>query len=139
MGIKKGDTITISFVGKLEDGNIFDSTKEPLEFKVGNNEILPAIDNAVIGMEVGETKIVKISPAEGFGERLPELIKKIPRDALTADREIKQGMHLIITSPEGRKFIATIVDVDKDFITIDLNHPLAGKKLIFEIKILSVK
>jgi len=142
MKVEKGNKIKIEYEGKFEDGTIFDSSEkhgQPLEFVAGVGQVVPGFDNAVIGMEKGEEKEVEIEPQEGYGERREELRKEIPRDMLPRDQEPKEGMILMMQSPEGHQFPAKISEVTGDKITVDLNHPLAGKKLIFKIKIVDIE
>ncbi len=140
MPIKKGDKIKVDYTGTLDDGTVFDSSegKQPLEFEVGAGNIIKGFDSAVIGMEKGEEKEIKIPPAEAYGDSNPELIKKFPRDKLPSDKEPKQGMMLVLGTPDGKKIPAKIAEVNEKEVTLDLNHPLAGKALNFKIKIVEI-
>ena len=144
MSIKNGDSVSLDYEGKLEDGTIFDSSKHgdhshPLNFKVGANMVIPGFEKAVIGMKVGEKKTFTINPKEAYGEIREEFKKKIPRSALPKEGNPEVGMVLALATPTGEQFPARICEVNKEDIVIDLNHPLAGKKLIFDIKILEIK
>ena len=144
MIIKKGTRVTLDYEGKLESGEIFDSSQHeghshPLGFTVGNGEVIEGFEKAVIGMKKGDEKEFKISPEEGYGVTRPEMIKEIPRNALPPEQEPKIGMMLMLSTHDGKQSPARINDVTKDSVKIDLNHPLAGKTLIFNIKILDVK
>jgi FKBP-type peptidyl-prolyl cis-trans isomerase 2 len=141
MPIKKGDKIKVEYEGTLDDGTVFDSTEkhgEPLEFEVGSGQLIPGFDKAVVGMKKNEKKEIKIEPEEGYGEHNPELMKKVPRDQMPKNEELKCGMVLMLTLPNGMQFTALVAELDDDSVTIDLNHPLAGKTLNFKIKILDV-
>ncbi|RLE42825.1 peptidylprolyl isomerase [Candidatus Woesearchaeota archaeon] len=141
MAIKKGDRVKIEYVGKLDDGTVFDSSKmhsKPLEFEVGVGKIIPGLDKAILGMEINEEKEITIQPEEAYGARDPQLIKKLPRDKVSIKGEIKEGMLLMLGLPSGQQIPASIVKVTPNDITIDLNHPLAGKTLHFKIKVLEV-
>lgn len=146
MAIKKGDKIKVDYEGKFDDGQVFDSSKHgdhshPLEFEVGSGQVIPGFDNAVVGMKVGEEKEFSILPKDAYGERNKELEKQIPRNSLPPapqGQEPKVGMVLVLNSPDGRQFPVMITKVDDKNITIDLNHPLAGKKLNFKIKVVNV-
>src|SRR3989344_578314 len=112
--IKNGDKVKVEYEGMLDDGTIFDSSKkhgQPLEFIVGEGNVIKGFDNAVRGMKKGEEKKVKIKAKDAYGESNPQLIKKVPREQLPQKQEIKEE------------------------IILDLNHPLAGKDLTFKIKI----
>jgi FKBP-type peptidyl-prolyl cis-trans isomerase 2 len=139
--IKKGDKIKVEYEGKLEDGTVFDSsekTGKPLEFEVGSGTIIPGFDNAVVGMKKGEEKEVKIEAKDAYGEPNPQMIKKIPKDQLPEDKEIKPGMVLAVSMPNGAQMPVKVKEVSDNDVTLDLNHPLAGKNLDFKIKIVDI-
>jgi len=141
MVIEKGDKVKVNYVGYLEDGSVFDSSKEdePLEFVVGENKIIKGFEEAVVGMEKGEEKEIILKPNEAYGDVNPELVKKIPKENFKSDVEPKEGMMLTLTAPNGIRLPARIVEVGENDLTIDLNHPLAGKTLKFKIKVLEVE
>jgi peptidylprolyl isomerase len=135
-GVKKGDKIKVDYVGKLDDGTEFDSSIKhgaPLEFEAGAGMVIPGFDNAVIGMKKGEKKTVKIPAKDAYGERRPELMRAVPRASLPADKNFQPGMVMVLGTPDGHKFPAVIAKVDEKELLLDLNHPLAGKALTFEI------
>lgn len=140
MPIKNGDMIKVEYTGTLEDGTVFDTSegREPLEFEAGSGQVITGFDNAVIGMEVEEEKKVELPPSEAYGEYDPNLIKKIPMDKLPPGEEPKPGMVLELRTSDGIGFPARITDVTEKEITVDLNHPLAGKTLIFQIKVVDI-
>jgi FKBP-type peptidyl-prolyl cis-trans isomerase 2 len=144
MKVEQGDKISVEYTGKLENGEVFDSSKHgdhshPIEFVVGNGMVIKGFDNAVLGMEEEEEKQIKISPDEAYGQPNPEMRKDFPRESLPPGQEPKEGMMLILSDPSGRQFPTKITNVDDEKITLDLNHPLAGKTLIFDIKIVNVE
>ena len=140
MPVKKGDKIKVDYTGTLEDGTVFDTSegKQPLEFEVGAGKIIKGFDEALIGMEKGQEKEITIPPAEAYGDHNPQLIKKIPRDKLPAGQEPKPGMMLALGTPDGKQFPAKITEVTDKEVSIDLNHPLAGKTLKFKIKVVDI-
>lgn len=141
MVIKKGDKVKVEYEGTLEDGTVFDSSKkhgEPLEFVVGSGQLIEGFDDAVLGMKKGEKKEVRLEPTKAYGEHNPKLTKKIPRTQLPQNEELKPGMMLMLTLPNGTQFTANVIDLDDESVTIDLNHPLAGKTLNFKIKVLDI-
>ena len=140
MPIKKGDKIKVDYTGTLEDGTVFDTSegKQPLEFEAGSGQLIKGFDDAVIGMEKDEEKEIKIEKDQAYGDVNPELLKKIPRDKLPPEQEPKPGMMLAMSTPDGKQIPAKIAEVDDKEITIDLNHPLAGKTLIFKIKVVDI-
>ncbi|MFH1065152.1 MAG: peptidylprolyl isomerase [Nanoarchaeota archaeon] len=137
MAIKKGDKVKVEYTGKLEDGTVFDSSegKQPLEFTAGEGQLIKGFDNAVIGMNKGDEKEVKIPAAEAYGEINPQFMRKIPRASLPQDKEPKVNMMLIMSTGNGQQIPARISAVDDKEVTLDLNHPLAGNTLIFKIKV----
>jgi len=140
MPVEKGNTIKVDYTGTLDDGTVFDTSegKQPLEFEVGAGKIIKGFDNAVMGMEKGEEKEIKLGPADAYGEPNPELVKKVPRASLPQDQEPKQGMMLLLKAPDGRQIPAKIMGVTDAEVSIDLNHPLAGKTLNFKIKVVDI-
>lgn len=137
MAVKNGDKIKVEYTGTLDDGTVFDTSKEkePLEFEVGSGQIIKGFDEAVVGMEKGEEKSIKIESKDAYGDPNPEMTKKIPREHLPKEQEPKPGMILGLKTPDGRQIPAKITGVTDKEITIDLNHPLAGKSLNFKVKI----
>ncbi len=139
--VKKGDKIKVEYEGKLEDGTIFDSTdkhEKPLEFQVGAGQIIKGFDNAVVGMKIGEEKEIKLPPDEAYGQRNPELVKDLPKESFQTDQEIEPGMMFMLNLPDGRQIPAVVADIGDENITVDLNPPLAGKTLIFKIKVIDI-
>jgi len=144
MEIKKGNKIYVHYEGKFETGEVFDSSEkgentEPLAFIAGVGQVIKGFDEAVIGMKEGEEKEFSIEPNEAYGMYNESLKKEIPKTVLPKDEEPKVGMMIVMATPEGRQIPAKIIDVKKETITIDLNHPLAGKKLLFKIKVVKVE
>ncbi|MFW6230569.1 MAG: FKBP-type peptidyl-prolyl cis-trans isomerase [Nanoarchaeota archaeon] len=143
MSIKDGDKVKIEYTGKLDDGTVFDSSKHgdhshPLEFEVGKKMIIQGLEDEIKGMEKGQEKTVKITKDKAYGDRNEELSVKITKDKLPQDQEVKEGMMLMMQSPDGRQMPAVVKEVGDSDITIDLNHPLAGKDLTFEFKVVEV-
>jgi peptidylprolyl isomerase len=140
MVIKENNKVEIEYTGTLDGGEVFDSNsgKEPLVFEIGAGMVIPGFEKAVIDMKRGETKKIKIPPKEAYGEKIPGLEKKIKKYSLPKGQEPKEGMVLVLSAPNGQKIPAKITLVEKEEITIDMNHPLAGKNLNFEIKLLNI-
>ena len=141
MSIKKGDKIKVKYTGTLEDGTVFDSNKDKdaLEFEVGAGKIIKGFDDAVMGMEKGEEKKVTLKPEDAYGQPNPDLVKEVPKEQLPKDPEPKEGMMLAVGLPNGQQIPAKIVKVGDSNVTIDLNPPLAGKTLNFEIKVVDIE
>jgi FKBP-type peptidyl-prolyl cis-trans isomerase 2 len=142
MKVEKGKKVKVEYEGKLEDGTVFDSSEkhggEPLEFEIGAKQIIPGFEDGIIGMEKGEEKEIKIEPKDAYGEYNKDLIKKVPKDQLPKEPEPQKGMTLVVGLPNGAQLPAKIVEVTDTDVSIDVNHPLAGKTLIFKIKVVEI-
>jgi len=136
MPVKKGDEVKLHFSGKLKNGKVFAATegKKPVEFRAGAGEILPGIDEQVIGMEKGEEKEITVPAEKGFGKRKEELIMEAPKDVFEG-KKLQVGQKISVQTREGRTRSAQVIKIGEDRATLDLNHPLAGKELIFKIKV----
>jgi len=138
LSVKDGDTIKIDYTGKLDDGSVFDSSEkhgEPLEFTVGEGQVISGFEEAVRGMEEGEEKEFRIEPSEAYGEYNESLSQQVPKDAIQANMDIQEGMMILVRTPDGREMPAKVTKMGDEEITLDMNHPLAGKALNFNIKI----
>ena len=138
---KKGDKVTLEYTGMLDDGTVFDASSnhdKPLQFEVGGGRVIPGFDKAVTGMKLGEEKKFTISPAKAYGKPNPKLIKKVSRKEIPQDRKPEVGMRLVMGTPEGRQMQALITEVTPEYIILDLNHPLVGKALTFQIKVIKI-
>lgn len=135
-----GDTVKIHYTGTLEDGKPFDSSegREPLEFQLGSGQVIPGFDQAVTGMTVGESKTVSIAPEDAYGPRNEQAVQDVPKSALPADLEPVEGMMLQAQNQDQQPIQLTVVSVSEDSITVDANHPLAGKTLNFEISLVEI-
>lgn len=137
---KSGDTVRIHYTGKLEDGTPFDSSegRDPLEFALGGGQVIPGFDNAVEGMAVGEKKSVTVPPEEAYGPRHDQLIQDVPKSQLPDDLTPAVGMQLQTQSESGDVVRLAVTAVDDESITVDGNHPLAGKALNFDIELVEI-
>jgi peptidylprolyl isomerase len=141
MKVEKGNIVQVEYTGTLENGEVFDASSKhgkPLEFEVGSGQLIKGFDTAVVGMQIGEEKEIKLSSADAYGEIKKELYKKIPRDQLPKEQEPKVGMMLSMQLPTGQQVPVKITEVNEKEVTIDLNHPLAGKNLTFKIKVVEI-
>lgn len=138
--IKNDSTVTVNYTGKLEDGSIFDTSlvegREPLQAKLGQGQLIPGFENGLIDMVVGETKTIEINPSEAYGEYNESLIVEVGKDKVPENVEV--GMMLQTFGPMGPS-IVKVVEIKDDTILIDANHPLAGKKLIFDLEVVGVE
>jgi peptidylprolyl isomerase len=137
---KNGDTVKVHYTGTLEDGTVFDSSKErdPLQFNLGKGQLIKGFEEAVIGMSVGETKSVRIPSVEAYGSHREDLLLKFNKSDFPPDIEPKGGLVINLVSPDGRNLLATITEISGDSITLDANHPLAGKDLTFNIDLVEI-
>ncbi len=138
--VQKGDTVRVHYTGKLDDGTVFDSSegREPLEFTVGAEQVIPGFEQAVEGMEEGETRSVTIPAGDAYGEHREDLVVVIPRNQLPPDIEPEVGMQLQVREPTGQSFVVTVTAFDDETVTLDANHPLAGKDLTFDIEVVEI-
>jgi len=139
--VKLGDTVSVQYKGVLEDGSVFDQSKEgePLTFVLGADPMIPGFEKAVEGMKLNEEKMVTLPPEEAYGEWQETSVRKFPRSSLPEDLKPEKGMPIGMQSPTGQQMRATIVDVTDEDVSVDMNHPLAGKTLTFTIKVVEIK
>ena len=137
---KSGDKVRLHYKASLSDGTVFGSSdgKEPLELTLGNSEVFPALEAAVIGMEEGETKTVVITPEDGFGERREDLVATVEKSEIPEHINPEVGMKLLIHSSGGGVMEVTVTEVTEGAVKLDGNHPLAGQELTFEISLVEV-
>lgn len=137
---QNGDTVRVHYTGTLDDGTVFDSSKgrEPIEFQVGSGQVIAGFEEAVSGMDVGEAKKVTIPAAQAYGERREELMLQVQRSQFPADVEPAVGQQFQMSQGE-QNFVVNVADVDGERITLDANHPLAGRDLTFELELVDVR
>ena len=138
---KIGDTVKVHFEGFLEDGTIFGSTKdeEPFEFTIGEKNMLPGFENAVIGMQKGGTKTITLSPEEAYGSHMKELVHVMERSSFPPEIKLEIGKRLQVRTQDGKQSIVTIKELTEDNIVIDGNDPLAGQTLTFKVELIEIK
>jgi len=139
--VDKNDNVSIHYKGTLSDGQLFDSSegKDPLTFEVGSGQVIPGFDKAVVGMKVDESKVFTIPSTEAYGEVKDDLLYEIPVSSIPAELNPHEGQRLVSNVEDGRQIPVTVKSVKEDIITLDANHPLAGKDLTFDIKIVEIK
>ena len=127
-------------MGTFEDGVVFDTSDNhgPLEFKLGAGVVIRGFEDAVIGMKPGEEKEIRLTPREAYGDHNPQLIKKVPRETLKKIEDLEEGMTMTVEGPGGLEIPVRVSQIGPEQVTIDLNHPLAGKTLQFKIKLLEI-
>ncbi|UWQ80114.1 peptidylprolyl isomerase [Leisingera sp. S132] len=139
-GVKNGDTVRIHYTGKLTDGTVFDSSegRDPLEFTVGAGHVIAGMDAGLEGMGVGDKKTLEIPCTEAYGPINPAARQDIPREGIPADIPLDLGTQLQMQSPDGQVLPVTVVEVSDDTVTLDANHFLAGKDLVFDVELVSI-
>ena len=137
---KNGDTVKVHYTGKLEDGSVFDSSAsgESLEFKIGMGQLIAGFETAVIGMNPGESKTVRISPEEAYGPHYEEMIIHVDQKQVPPGMEIQLGDQFQLQQESGQNVIVTVTEISEAGVTLDANHPLAGKELIFDIELVAI-
>ena len=141
MPIKEGYYVKVEYTGTLEDGSLFDSTKEqgePLEFQVGANQVIEGFEKAIVPMELNEEKEITLKPEDAYGDYQDDMKRDIPKENMPAE-ELEVGMTLMATLPTGMQVPVTITNLTDEIVTIDLNHPLAGKVLKFKLKVVEIR
>lgn len=136
---KEGDTVRVHYTGKLDDGSVFDSSqgRDPLEFTLGGGQVIPGFEQAILGMQPGESKTVTIESGEAYGARREELTLQVGRNQLPPDMEPQVGQRLQMQQGE-QTVVVRITGVDAETVTLDANHPLAGQDLTFELELVEV-
>jgi peptidylprolyl isomerase len=135
--VKNGDVVRVHYTAKLTDGTEFDSSgQEPLQFEVGAGQVVPGLNRRIDGMSVGERSTVTVPAEEGYGLRDEAQVQSVPRAAVPEGTRV--GSRLQANTPDGRRIPLTVVDLDENRVTVDANHPLAGKDLVFDIEVLEI-
>ena len=145
---KPGDKVKVHYTGRLESGEVFDSsecsdddcgcTTGPLEFTIGAGDVIPGFEQAVIGMALGESKTVVIPVDQAYGPRVEEMIAEVPRGDIPSDLVLEVGNQLEVTQQDGSSFPVLITEVTETTVTLDANHPLAGRDLTFDLKLVEI-
>ena len=138
---KSGDTVSVHYTGTLDDGSVFDSSREgqPLEFELGAGTVVPGFENAVAGMEEGQTITEKIPCDQAYGKRRDDLKMPVPRSDVPDSIELTVGKFLQLQSPNGQAMRVQVAKIEEKTVILDANHPLAGKDLTFEIELVAIK
>ena len=134
------DTVKIHYTGKLTDGTVFDSSegREPLEFKIGEKNIIPELEASVVGMSIGDKATVEITAENAYGPRVDEAIQTVERSVIPPEVELTVGGQLQATAPNGQDLVFVVTEMNDETVTLDGNHPLAGQDLVFDIELVEV-
>ncbi len=138
--VKSGDTVRLHYTGTLADGTKFDSSegRDPLEFQVGSGQIIPGLDKAIPGMEVGDKKTVEVPADEAYGPLDPSAKQAVPRSDIPDDIPLEIGTQLQVQTPQGQVLQVMVAEVTEEQVTLDANHPLAGKDLTFDVELVGI-
>jgi FKBP-type peptidyl-prolyl cis-trans isomerase SlpA len=139
--VKQNDTVRVHYTGKLTDGQIFDSSleREPIEFTMGQGQLIPGFEKGLLDMKVNEKKTIEIPSEEAYGAPREELVQEVDKNQLPDEIKPEPGMGLVSKSPDGREMNLVVKEVKEDTIVVDGNHPLAGKDLIFDLEVVEIK
>ena len=137
---KPGNTVKVHYTGKLEDGTVFDSSvdREPLEFTIGNHNVIPGFEIGIVGMAIGDKKTLEIPPDDGYGPRRDDLTVDVDKKEFPEDITPEIGQQLQVKRPDGGTTNVVIAAVEGDKVTLDANHPLAGKALTFDVELVEM-
>jgi peptidylprolyl isomerase len=135
-----GDTVQIHYSGKLNDGTVFDFSdgKSPLEFKIGENTVIPHLEQSVIGMTIGDKATVEINAENAYGPHQTDAIQTVDRSMIPQEVDLTVGSQLQATTPDDQTLLLTVAAVDDTTVTLDGNHPLAGQDLTFDIELVGI-
>lgn len=134
---KAGDTVKVHYTGKLDDGTIFDTStdREPLQFIIGEGQLIPDFEQAVIGMDLGESKTIQIPSDKAYGPYHEEMVMVVERSEFPAELEPEVDQRLQVRQSDNQVFEVMVTDVSETKVTLDGNHPLADKDLTFDIQL----
>jgi FKBP-type peptidyl-prolyl cis-trans isomerase 2 len=137
---KNGDTVTVHYTGRLEDGTVFDSSvdRDPLQFTLGEGLLIPGFEQAVLGMSTDESKTAEVSADQAYGPHREEMVMEIDRQEFPPDFQPEVGQQLQIPQSDGRTARLVVTDVSEQNVMLDANHPLAGRDLTFDIHLLDI-
>ena len=137
---KSGDTVVVNYTGKLDDGKVFDTSigRDPLQFTIGDGKVIQGFEDAVIGMSPGESKTFKILADNAYGQRHKKMILPVDRKRFPENTTPEIGQSFQVNQPDGRIITFTVIDVTEALVTLDANHPLAGKDLNFDIQLVKI-
>ena len=138
--IKDGDTVSVHYTGTLTSGEVFDSSieRDPLKFTLGKGQLIPGFEHAIMGLSVGEKATTNIPSLEAYGEHNPEMVIEVPMNQLPPELDAQVGMQLQLNQPDGQAIPVQITQIEGESVTIDANHPLAGKDLNFDIEVVEI-
>jgi peptidylprolyl isomerase len=137
---KQGDTVRVHYTGKLDNGVVFDSSAEcePLEFTIGARQVIPGFEEAIVGMNTGESKTTRIPSDQAYGEHDPDRVLFVDQAQVPDNLRPEVGQQLQVQADNGQPFTVTVAEISDAGILLDANHPLAGEDLTFELELLEI-
>ncbi len=139
--VENGSEVSIVYVGKTDDGKIFDKVdnkENPFKFRVGSGQVLPKFEESLLGLRVGDKKSIRLTSDEAYGPVNDSLVVELPRNLIDSKVELSKGKKLVFRTPDGHNVYAVVKDFNDSTVKLDMNHPLAGKNLNFEIEVVSI-
>lgn len=138
---KTGDNVLIHYTGKLDDGTVFDSSRDrdPLQFAIGGGQVIPGFEAAVVGMAPGESKTETIDAEQAYGPHRTEMVMVVERNQIPDDIPLDVGQQLQLRGPQGQMVPVLVTELSDENVTLDANHPLAGEKLTFDIELVDIQ
>ncbi|WP_418603016.1 FKBP-type peptidyl-prolyl cis-trans isomerase [Hwangdonia sp.] len=139
--VKENDTVKVHYTGKLNNGQIFDSSleREPLEITLGQGMLIPGFEKGIVSMELNEKKTINIPAAEAYGDVREDMFHKVQKDQLPQEITPEVGMGLASKNPDGSEVQFRVAEVNDDYIIVDANHPFAGQDLTFDLELIEIK
>ena len=137
---KIGDSVKVHYTGKMDDGTVFDSSvdREPLEFTIGENQVIPGFEDAIVGMLPDEPKTITIPADKAYGAHNPEMVVTVDKARFPENLEPQVGQQLQMRQEQGQEIVVVVTDVSESNVTLDANHPLAGKDLTFDLQLVEI-
>ncbi|MBK5260379.1 MAG: FKBP-type peptidyl-prolyl cis-trans isomerase [Thermoanaerobaculia bacterium] len=137
---KRGDTVLVHYTGSFEDGSVFDTSEDgdPLEFTIGSEQVIAGFEEAIVGMKVGDRKREVISAERGYGKHEEQMVFQVGRDQLPDGTDVEVGETLQISFTDGETTAVQVMVIAEDSLTLDANHPMAGKTLVFELELIGI-
>jgi peptidylprolyl isomerase len=136
---RQGDTVKVHYTGKLADGTVFDTSqgREPLQFTIGEHQVIAGFEEAVVGMSEGQEKTAEIPIDQAYGQRDERLVTAVGRDRMPPDVSLNDRLQ--VRRPDGKAFVVMVTGLSEQSATLDANHPLAGKDLTFDIELVGIE
>jgi peptidylprolyl isomerase len=138
--IEKDNVIQVHYTGTLADGEVFDSSqgRDPLEITMGHGQLIRGFEEALIGMALNEKKTFTLEPEQAYGQRNEESVRAFPRAQIPPEIDVQLGQVLALSNSQGQQIPAKVIELDEENVTLDLNHPLAGQSLTFDIEVVGI-